>query len=204
VAVCDCRRSTMSCAARRVLGRYLPVTPMWSYPALSTTTGATTFVKHEHVQPTGAFKVRGGIFLVDGMTPADRAGRHPGLLDRQPRPVPRLTRPACSTCRARSSCRPTRNPGKAAAVRGAGRGNWSSTARTRHRARARRETGPGTRRAAGQLGRRGGPDRRRGHRLPWRSSTPSPNWTRCSCRSAAAAARLAPVWSRPRWRRAAG
>jgi threonine dehydratase len=59
--------------ARRVLAEYLPPTPMWSYPALNATTGATTFVKHEHTQPTGAFKVRGGITLVSGMSETERA-----------------------------------------------------------------------------------------------------------------------------------
>ncbi len=59
--------------ARRVLSAYLPVTPMWSYPGLSAATGATTFVKHEHVQPTGAFKVRGGIVLLHGLTEHERA-----------------------------------------------------------------------------------------------------------------------------------
>ncbi|HEX4722343.1 MAG TPA: pyridoxal-phosphate dependent enzyme [Pseudonocardiaceae bacterium] len=64
-------------AARGVLAGYLPVTPMWSYPGLSAATGATTFVKQEHAQPTGAFKVRGGIVLAHGMSPAERAA---GLL----------------------------------------------------------------------------------------------------------------------------
>jgi threonine dehydratase len=59
--------------ARNLLTGHLPPTPMWSYPALNATTGATTFVKHENVQPTGAFKVRGGITLLSGMTPDERA-----------------------------------------------------------------------------------------------------------------------------------
>ncbi|HEX4705910.1 MAG TPA: pyridoxal-phosphate dependent enzyme, partial [Pseudonocardiaceae bacterium] len=59
--------------ARRVLADHLPATPMWSYPALTATTGATTFVKHEQVQPTGAFKVRGGITLLSRMSPDERA-----------------------------------------------------------------------------------------------------------------------------------
>jgi threonine dehydratase len=59
--------------ARQVLAGYLPVTPMWSYPGLSSATGATTFVKLEHVQPTGAFKVRGGIVLAHAMSSKDRA-----------------------------------------------------------------------------------------------------------------------------------
>jgi threonine dehydratase len=37
---------------------------MFEYAALSAVVGAKVFVKHENVQPTGAFKVRGGINLV--------------------------------------------------------------------------------------------------------------------------------------------
>jgi threonine dehydratase len=59
-------------AARTVVYRHLPPTPMWSYPALDAAAGATVFVKHENVQPTGAFKVRGGFTLLEAMPPADR------------------------------------------------------------------------------------------------------------------------------------
>ncbi|HEX5401711.1 MAG TPA: pyridoxal-phosphate dependent enzyme [Pseudonocardiaceae bacterium] len=59
--------------ARKLLAPHLPPTPMWSYPTLNATTGATTFVKHEHTQPTGAFKVRGGITLLSSMTADERA-----------------------------------------------------------------------------------------------------------------------------------
>jgi threonine dehydratase len=59
-------------AARAVVSRYLPPTPMWSYPALDAAMGATVFVKHENVQPVGAFKVRGGLTLLDSMSPAER------------------------------------------------------------------------------------------------------------------------------------
>ncbi|WP_166345759.1 threonine ammonia-lyase [Phytoactinopolyspora limicola] len=60
--------------ARRVLNGLLPPTPMWSYAALSATvTAAEVFVKHENVQPTGAFKVRGGLTLLAGMGPDERA-----------------------------------------------------------------------------------------------------------------------------------
>lgn len=60
--------------ARQVLTAELPPTPMWSYPALNAATGAHVFVKHENVQPTGAFKVRGGLNLLAAMPPADQAG----------------------------------------------------------------------------------------------------------------------------------
>ncbi len=60
-------------AARDLLAGHLPATPMWSYPALDAVAGATVYVKHENVQPIGAFKVRGGLTLLAGMAPEQRA-----------------------------------------------------------------------------------------------------------------------------------
>ncbi|WP_255954740.1 threonine ammonia-lyase [Streptomyces odontomachi] len=60
-------------AARELLAGRLPATPMWSYPALDAVIGATVHVKHENVQPVGAFKVRGGLTLLSGMPPEQRA-----------------------------------------------------------------------------------------------------------------------------------
>jgi len=59
-------------AARDTVYRHLPPTPMWSYPQLDAAVGATVFVKHENVQPVGAFKVRGGVTLLAGMSAAER------------------------------------------------------------------------------------------------------------------------------------
>ncbi|RKN40957.1 threonine ammonia-lyase [Streptomyces hoynatensis] len=66
---------TEALRARRLLAAHLPPTPMWSYPALDAAVGGgrTVLVKHENVQPTGAFKVRGGLTLLGGMEPAERA-----------------------------------------------------------------------------------------------------------------------------------
>ncbi|MET0416221.1 MAG: pyridoxal-phosphate dependent enzyme [Actinoplanes sp.] len=58
-------------AAGKIVRRHLPPTPMWSYPVLNAAVGATVLVKHENVQPIGAFKVRGGLTLLDGMPPGD-------------------------------------------------------------------------------------------------------------------------------------
>jgi threonine dehydratase len=58
--------------AQRVLADLLPPTPMWSYPLIDAAMGATVLVKHENMQPTGAFKVRGGLTLLAGVTGADR------------------------------------------------------------------------------------------------------------------------------------
>ncbi len=60
-------------AARDTIARHLPPTPMWSYPMLDTQVGATVHVKHENVQPVGAFKVRGGLHLLATMSPEDRS-----------------------------------------------------------------------------------------------------------------------------------
>jgi threonine dehydratase len=59
-------------AARETVYRHLPPTPMWSYPVLDAAVAATVFVKHENVQPVGAFKVRGGLTLLAGMSTAQR------------------------------------------------------------------------------------------------------------------------------------
>lgn len=50
-------------AAAERIAPHLPPTPAWSYPLLDDAVGATVVVKHENAQPTGAFKVRGGVNL---------------------------------------------------------------------------------------------------------------------------------------------
>jgi threonine dehydratase len=60
-------------AAQRLLSHHLIPTPIWTYPALNAVAGATVYVKHENVQPVGAFKVRGGLTLLASLSPAQRA-----------------------------------------------------------------------------------------------------------------------------------
>lgn len=59
--------------ARRVIRRYLPPTPLIRYPAIDRLLGAETYVKHENHQPVGAFKVRGGVYLMSCLTDDERA-----------------------------------------------------------------------------------------------------------------------------------
>lgn len=59
-------------AALDLISRHLPPTPMWSYPLLDRAAGTSVLVKHENTQPVGAFKVRGGLTLLAGMTGAER------------------------------------------------------------------------------------------------------------------------------------
>jgi threonine dehydratase len=58
--------------ARTVVHRYLRPTPLLAYPALDAATGLTLYVKHENHQPIGAFKVRGGIYLLSRLSEEER------------------------------------------------------------------------------------------------------------------------------------
>lgn len=58
-------------AARQIRG-YLQPTPLRHYPSLARLVGAEVHVKHENHNPTGAFKVRGGINLVSRLTDDER------------------------------------------------------------------------------------------------------------------------------------
>ena len=58
-------------AAKRIRG-YLQPTPLRSYPSLGRLLGADVNIKHENHNPTGAFKVRGGINLVSRLTDDER------------------------------------------------------------------------------------------------------------------------------------
>jgi threonine dehydratase len=58
-------------AAKRIRS-YVHPTPLRNYPALDRLVGTEVHVKHENHNPTGAFKVRGGVNLVSQLTAADR------------------------------------------------------------------------------------------------------------------------------------
>lgn len=58
-------------AARRIRGHLQP-TPLRRYPSLDRVTGAEIYVKHENFNPTGAFKVRGGVNLVSRLSDDER------------------------------------------------------------------------------------------------------------------------------------
>jgi len=59
--------------ARRVVDAILPRTPLLAPPALRERLGCELFVKCENLQPIGAFKVRGGLYLLSQLSPAERA-----------------------------------------------------------------------------------------------------------------------------------
>src|SRR5436190_16261762 len=61
-------------AARPRVYRVLRPTPLMRHPLLAAETGVDLYVKHENHNPTGAFKVRGGLNLVGSLSPDERRG----------------------------------------------------------------------------------------------------------------------------------
>jgi threonine dehydratase len=59
--------------ARKVIARYLDPTPLLEAEKLSGRLGVTTYVKCENLLPIGAFKVRGGVYLLSRLSAAERA-----------------------------------------------------------------------------------------------------------------------------------
>lgn len=58
--------------AAKQIRPYLQPTPLRRYPALDRLVGAEVHVKHENFNPTGAFKVRGGINLISRLSEDER------------------------------------------------------------------------------------------------------------------------------------
>jgi threonine dehydratase len=61
-------------AARPRVARVVRPTPLMRHPLLARETGLDIAVKHENHNPTGAFKVRGGLNLIGSLTPEERRG----------------------------------------------------------------------------------------------------------------------------------
>ena len=60
-------------AARQRIHDIIRPTPLLRHPLLTHETGLDIWVKHENHNPTGAFKVRGGLNLVRALSPEERA-----------------------------------------------------------------------------------------------------------------------------------
>jgi threonine dehydratase len=60
--------------ARERVYRALRPTPLIRHPLLAERMGFEVYVKHENHNPTGAFKVRGGLNLIGCLSPAERRG----------------------------------------------------------------------------------------------------------------------------------
>lgn len=58
--------------ARRLISRTLKPTPLTGYPLLSDWLGCQAYVKHENHNPTGSFKIRGGLNLMANLSAEER------------------------------------------------------------------------------------------------------------------------------------
>ncbi len=61
-------------AARERVYRVVRPTPLMRHPLLAAEIGLDVFVKHENHNPTGAFKVRGGLNLIGSLPPEEKRG----------------------------------------------------------------------------------------------------------------------------------
>ncbi|SRR6266581_209293 len=61
-------------AARERVYRVVRPTPLMRHPLLAAETGLDLLVKHENHNPTGAFKVRGGLNLIGSLSPKEKRG----------------------------------------------------------------------------------------------------------------------------------
>src|SRR4051812_12676575 len=61
-------------AARPRVARVVRPTPLMRHPLLAQETGLDVLVKHENHNPTGAFKVRGGVNLIASLSAGERRG----------------------------------------------------------------------------------------------------------------------------------
>src|SRR5499427_8511668 len=61
-------------AARERVYQVVRPTPLMRHPLLTKETGLDLYVKHENHNPTGAFKVRGGVNLIASLTHDERRG----------------------------------------------------------------------------------------------------------------------------------
>src|SRR6202011_5744142 len=61
-------------AARPRVARVVRPTPLMRHPLLARETGLDMTVKHENHNPTGAFKIRGGLNLIGSLTAEERRG----------------------------------------------------------------------------------------------------------------------------------
>ena len=61
-------------AARQRVYPFIRPTPLMRHPLLDVESGLTLWVKHENHNPTGSFKIRGGLNLIGQLSPAERRG----------------------------------------------------------------------------------------------------------------------------------
>jgi len=64
--------------AKELIHTVMPATPAYNWPQINSNTGCNVWVKHENHTPTTAFKVRGGIYLLDKLSRSKN--KPPGII----------------------------------------------------------------------------------------------------------------------------
>lgn len=106
-------------AARPHVYRFLKETPLYHYATLSDLLGTDVWIKHENHQPTGAFKVRGGLNLVANLSAEEKAaGLFTASTGNHGQSIAFAAR--AFGVRATIAAPEGANPGKVAAMRGLG------------------------------------------------------------------------------------
>lgn len=106
-------------AARANVYRHLKPTPLYRYPGLCDLVGADIWVKHENHQPVGAFKVRGGLNYVAGLSDRERsAGLFTASTGNHGQSIAYAAE--AFNCKATIAVPEGSNPGKVSAMRGFG------------------------------------------------------------------------------------
>ena len=80
--------------ARRAIAPYLQATPSLEAPELAAALGCRVVLKCENLNPTGAFKVRGGVNLLAALAPSGAGAGCCGGLDGKPWSISGIRRSA--------------------------------------------------------------------------------------------------------------
>jgi len=99
--------------------QYLQPTALYDYSGINQLVGTNVWLKHENHQPVGAFKIRGGINLVAGLSDAEKtAGLYTASTGNHGQSIAYAARIA--SIKATIAVPLQANPGKVAAMRGLG------------------------------------------------------------------------------------
>ena len=151
--------------ARATISPYIDRTPLTYSAALSEALEAEVYLKHEEHLPLGAFKSRGGINLLAGMSEAERSR---GIITASSGNHGQSIASACRMFGAKAliGLPVDANPNKVAAMESLGRAAHFPRRELRRSTGALRAVGPGGRLPLRASGQRDGPDCRRSDGQP--------------------------------------
>ncbi len=106
-------------AAAKNVYHYLKPTPLFEYHGINQLVGTRVWLKHENHQPVGAFKIRGGLNLIAGLSAAEKsAGLYTASTGNHGQSIAYAAKVA--NIKATIAVPEGANPGKVAAMKGLG------------------------------------------------------------------------------------